>query len=59
MEKKLEHDMNTGIVQGFMGIRVSVSEGSLFGRSMIRIIVFRGLSCGPVYGSPYMGVSQN
>ena len=47
--------MNTGIVQGFMGIRISVNEGSLFGRSMIRIIAFWGLSCGPLLWKPLYG----
>ena len=43
MDKKMENEMETGFIQGIVGIRVSQNYGYHFGVPIIRIIVVWGL----------------
>ena len=55
MEKNMENEMETGVIQGFRGMRVSQNWGYHFGVPIIRTIVYWGLYWGPpIFGKlPY------
>ena len=43
----MENDMETGVIQGFIGMRVSQNWGYHFGVPITRTVVYWGLYWGP------------
>ena len=51
MEKKMENEMETGIIRGIMGIRVSQNWGTILKVPIIRTRIFLGSILGfPCFG---------